>query len=143
MFKSVSSLTIVYSSLTSTLYTCLCIRRVDKLLILFILIWNHQSTCRRWLSAYQISPRDETLRYLYYKASCILVYTWKMDYYQIFVYCFFRTSAYHWIFVYKCIFDTTEIWSTPEFSSTTEFMSTEYNLWTYIPKPNLTKPNLT
>ena len=71
MFKSVSSLTIVYSSLTSTLYTCLCIGRVDKLLILFILIWNHQSTCRRWLSAYQISPRDETLRYLYYNYVCV------------------------------------------------------------------------
>ena len=36
-------------------------------------------------------------------ASCILVYTWKMDYYRIFVHYFFRTFAYHWIFVYKCI----------------------------------------
>ena len=39
------------------------------------------------------------------------------------------------------VFSTTpEIWSTPEVLSTNEFMSTEY---IYIPKPNLTQPNLT
>ena len=68
---------------------------------------------------------SDTWSHKYQTASCIIVYTWKLGYYIIFVF--------------------TELLYTTEFTSTTEFMSTDFffNWWIYLPKPNLTKANLT
>ena len=65
-----------------------------------------------------------------------------------------RIFVYHFSeLLHTTVFSSTTIYlytpetsSTTEFTSTNEFMSTEYffsNLWIYIPKPNLTKPNQT